>query len=225
VVHREGVALDPGVELIPGDGHGHGRTGAGADREGGDARIGAVVSQVIDQDLPAPFLLGERRHEVPGSLRQHHVRECPRKRETLRPVGARLERDDDVHAFASRRLEPRRQTEREEALAQIVRALDHPRPRHAGRGIEVEHDAVGVFDIFGERVPGVDLQHVHLGERNEPLDIIDDEVLANFRLLLDMDATKHGGTPGMRMAHELPAFLARRWIPQHQRQRARPDVR
>src|SRR5438445_6731176 len=52
VAHREVIRAQPRAQLVPGERHRHRGARLGARRERGDGGIGAVVAQVVDQDLP-----------------------------------------------------------------------------------------------------------------------------------------------------------------------------
>ena len=50
----------------------------------------------------------------------------------------------------------------------------------------------------GRRVPGVDLEDAHLDQRDEARQVVDDEVLADLRLLLDLDPPQRVGRSDRR---------------------------
>ena len=125
---------------------------------------------------------------------------------------------------SARRLRPALQAKRAQRIAHEPPGLDHLLPRHIRSRIEIEDDAVGLLDVLGARIPGVDLDHVHLDERNDGGERIGDQVLAELRLLLDADAAQRGRRPDLRMLHE-SAVVADRARTAHEGKRTPRDVR
>ena len=74
------------------------------------------------------------------------------------------------------------------------------------------------------RVPGVDLEDVHLHERDERRRRVDDQVFADLRLLLDLHAAQRRRRPHLRVLHIVKALpMPRRAA--HQRERPAGEVR
>ena len=130
------------------------------------------------------------------------VGERARYLEALMPVERGHDRHDDVETDAARRLHEALEAERGEHVAHGTRRRNHRGPAHVGSGVEVEDETVRVLDVIDGRVPGMDLEHVHLHQREDPGEVVGDEVLAELRLLLDAHATKSGRCPDARVLHE-----------------------
>ncbi len=83
------------------------------------------------------------------------------------PVVFGLDGDDDVEAFAAGGLEEGFEAEALEVLADLGGAVGEGAPGDGGVGIEVEDDAVGVFEVVVAGAPGVNFEDSQLGEAGE----------------------------------------------------------
>src|SRR5438270_1642005 len=124
------------------------------------------------------------------------------KRQAVAPVAFRNDGNDDVKSAAAGRLCIAFEAQRPQRLAHQLARLDHLRPGHVRTGIEVENDPIWLLDAIDARVPGVDLDRVHLYERDQRWERIRDQILAELRLLLDADAAQRLRGPHLRMPHE-----------------------
>ncbi len=113
------------------------------------------------------------------------IRDRARDREAVAPLELGGERGDDVEPLAAGRLDEARDAERREHVAHQARGGDDGRPRHRRAGVEVEHHAVRTLEVVRDRVPRVDLEHVHLHECQHARQMVGDEVFADLRLLRD----------------------------------------
>jgi hypothetical protein len=78
-----------------------------------------------------------------------------------------LDGGDDVQALAAGELEEALEAELFEALADLGGGGGERGPGEGFVGVEVEDEAVGVFEVVVARAPGMDLEHAHLGEAGE----------------------------------------------------------
>jgi hypothetical protein len=69
-----------------------------------------------------------------------------------------------VHTSSSGGLRHAGEIERLERAADGQRRLHDVRPGDVLAGVEVEHQAVGPFEVIADGVPRVDLEHAHLNE-------------------------------------------------------------
>ncbi len=79
-----------------------------------------------------------------------------------------------MQALAAARLQEVGEAQLVEHGVHQRRRLLHRLPAHALAGVEVEGHAVGLLDVGALRVPGVELDHVHLrgaDERGERIDL------------------------------------------------------
>ena len=81
---------------------------------------------------------------------------------TSSQLATRAQRNDDVQAFAAARFQKRLQLQLIEKCLRQHRAFDNLLPLHALARVEVEQNAVGVFDRPDRRVPRVKFDHVQL---------------------------------------------------------------
>lgn len=99
--HREPPGQLRRRQFRPGDRRRHRRVDPGPRRIRCDGRVGAIVPQVIDEDLVLAPGLRELLRE-PRRLPPHQrLRQRPREPEALGPIGARRDRNDDVQAAAA----------------------------------------------------------------------------------------------------------------------------
>src|SRR5437667_77303 len=112
VVDREVIRPQPRAQLVPRERNGNRGTRLGTRGKRRDGSIGAVVAQVIQQDLPlAPGFRKGRRIEA-GALPLDGLGNAPRKRQALVPAGLRNERHHHVQADAARGLHETLQLQR-----------------------------------------------------------------------------------------------------------------
>src|SRR5262249_13972181 len=120
----------------------------------------------------------------------HRLRDGARELGRLVPARTRRERHHDVQALAARRLHEARELDAVERVADQPSALDHVGPRDARARIEIEHDTIRLLEPLHDGVPRVDLENADLDEPDERCQRVDDQVLADFPFLLDLDPAK-----------------------------------
>src|SRR6185437_4779725 len=94
----------------------------------------------------------------------------------LLPAELRSDRHDDVQTLAARCLDEGNQSLSLEHAANMDGCFDNLPPAYALAGIEVEDDAVRLFEMLAVRAPGVELDHPELGEGEIALGILDGEI-------------------------------------------------
>ena len=144
---REAVRRHARRELVPGERHRDGRARrarASSTPRRWWRRGGCAGSRC--RSAPARGL-GHVRGEALGLAARQRLRDGAREGAGLVPAGVGIDGRDDVEPLAAaglhEALEPRASSMRRTSRAR----LDHPRPRHAGPGIEIQHDAVGPLEI------------------------------------------------------------------------------
>src|ERR1019366_4018070 len=147
-----------GSNFGPSQRHGDAGSGAGAGRVGGDGCGTALVAQVVEVDAAGAGGLGHF-SEIEAGVRLLHA-EDEAVSEVFRggPVEFGFDGDDDVEAFAAGGLEETGEAEVFEARSDLGGGFGDGRPGEGFVGVEVEDEAVGMFEIGVARAPGVDFE-------------------------------------------------------------------
>src|SRR5215510_6321487 len=146
VREREVARGDSRRELVPGERDGDGRLWLRAGRVGGHARRAADVAQVVDEDLAPSLGLRHARDVPPRIGADRRLGDDPRELGGLVPARTRRDRSHDVQALAAGRLHEARELERLESVADEPRAVDDLRPLDTRAWIQIEHDAIRLFE-------------------------------------------------------------------------------
>src|SRR6185369_14240341 len=187
LVHVADAEMVPAVvflELFPGDWSGHGCAFPPARRVRHHRGCSALVTKPVEEDAPLALFLADVGRE-PGRLNL-----CRGSGEALgealhrAPIGRAVKRDDDVDALAA--------GQHREALE--LQLLEHIADAHSRVanvleiepliGIEVEHQAIGIFDLVDLAAPAVELDRPHLDAGEEPADVVEEEIVFGVPILL-----------------------------------------
>ncbi len=72
-----------------------------------------------------------------------------------------------MQAFASRGLGKAFEANPEKRLPDVDSGFCHPRPRQSLIRVKIKGEPIGGFEVADHRAPGMDLEHVHLRQRDE----------------------------------------------------------
>ena len=174
------VRLDFGGKLVPGERRSYRRAGSRAGRVRCNRGRPALVAQVIDEHLAAPFRFAHRGDVAVALFAGQRV--CKRLGELLQlvPRVAACERNDDVQPFAARGAQKTGKADCVQAVAHIPRTLDDRFPLHSFAGVQIEHDLVGPLELIFARRPRMNLKHAHLHQRHDTRDIVHRHVFFRF---------------------------------------------
>src|SRR6185369_17390716 len=111
--------------------------------------------EIIDQNLLLTARLRKPLREQFRLPADERLCERTRESETAAPVEARPDGHDDVQAPAAGGLHETLESDNAKEIADQPRRLYHSRPANALARVQVDHDAVRVFDIRKPRVPRV----------------------------------------------------------------------
>ena len=110
----------------------------------------------------------------------------------LIPAELRLQRHDHMQPLAAGGLGEALQADRRQGFADAECGLGYPRPRQTLVRVEIEGDPVGGLQSRGCRAPGVDFEHVHLHQPDEPGQILNNRESLGHPLLGELDVTDRG---------------------------------
>src|SRR6185369_8704777 len=145
------------LQVVPTEWHRHGRARPGPWREGTDRRVGAIVSQIIDEDLSFASRLCEScRVGARIGLRDGFAYGA-REVEAFGDGSLAFERDDDVQSTPASGLDPGSQLQRLKDVAHERGGLHDLPPRHLRPRIEIPYKPVRAVDIVSSGIPRVDL--------------------------------------------------------------------
>ena len=113
---------------------------------------------------------------------------------------------------------------RGQPIADFEVGFDHPGPADGRVRIEIEDQPVGTLDVVRARAPRVDFEHVHLHQRQQPLDAVEHRIRLLALALLDHHLAQ---AVGQALADVLlvKALLALAGGAAHQAERPAGDVR
>ena len=100
------------------------------------------------------------------------------------PILAGVERGDDVDALAAGDQRERLQARGVEQLAHVAGGVAHAVEVDARIGIEIEDEAVGLFQRLGARAPQVDFDAADLRHGDEAGGAVDHEVVGDLAVAL-----------------------------------------
>ena len=125
--------------------------------------------------------------------------------------------------FAARGLHERVETRIDKALADLLRGIEHRRPRHVLTRIEIQDDDVGPLPVGNRRPPGVDLQGGRLNEAHHSVQIADADpgILIRIGRIGDGHDVGVQALPGVLL--EKPLALNAAWAAK-KGQRATDDI-
>ena len=107
---------------------------------------------------------------------------------TLGQAALRVERRDDVDALAAGQQRKGFEAEVGKQRPKPQRGLLHALEIEADIGIEVEHQAVGIFDLGDLAAPAVEFDRPHLHAGEQPADVVEIEIILDRAVLfLDRD--------------------------------------
>src|SRR5947209_12113265 len=188
IADAEMMAAVVAIEFFPGHWSRDRRTFAGPGRIGHDGGRTALVPQPVEEDPPLALHLadvgGEGLRFRFGDSAAETVGEALHRRPVLRSI----ERHDDVDSLAARK-----QREALEAKVLEKRLQAHRRGFHLLEiqpdvGVEVEHQAVGIFDLVNLAAPAMELDRSHLHRGKQPADVVEIQIILSLSvLLLDWD--------------------------------------
>ena len=142
----------------------------------------------------------------------------------LVPAELRRERHDDMQPLAAGGLGEAFEPDAGERRAHLDCRCGHLAPWQALIGVEIEGDAVRGFQPLRRRAPRVDLQYPHLHHRNEPGEVLDDEMGLAGPLVGDLDAADDVRHAARQMLL-VEAFLVPALGAAHQAQRPKAEMR
>ena len=147
----------------------------GAHGPGGHRRGHAAVAQIVDEDLPAPRLLGQGGGEPVGLGAAHLFRDRLGEGLALVPFDAAAavgtDRHDDMQPLAPRRLDEGMQASFFQLGLDRLGGGDDRREIQTLVGIEVEGDLLRRLGIARSTAPGVQFQSARLGHGDQAADI------------------------------------------------------
>jgi len=135
-----------------------------------------LITQVVEEDAADARRLGHLGEIEVGVLAFHGEDEVVGGGLELGPGEGGLDGCDDVQAFAAGELEKAFDAEVLEALADFGGGCGDGEPGEIGVGIEIEDEAVGVLEVVVGGAPGMDLEDIHLGERDDGVGGVEGDV-------------------------------------------------
>ncbi len=152
--------------LVPLERTGHARVGDGADGVGGGDGAVAGVLVVVDEHALA-FLLPPAAGGAAGHAPLDLARERERGAADFFEALVWLDAHVDVHAARAGGLGEAAQAVLVEHVAHAERNLAHLREGHAGAGVEVDAQLVGMVEVAAAHGPGVPVDHAEVDAPDE----------------------------------------------------------
>src|SRR5665213_1000750 len=185
VLHRKLAGRFQVFQFLPIDGQSNGSPGTCSNSIVGDRRRGVIIPQIIDKDFSRAFGFAHRRDISLGCRGYHLVCYSGGKTFYCRPGILRLQENGDMEALSSGTFERRFQALSSQALTKVLRAEFQGLKGDFRCRVQIEDHAVRTINRVDRGTPGMKFDRAHLNHFQQPLFVLDIEVLIRLALVFE----------------------------------------